>query len=214
LLATQWPGIEVAEYFVDLSEFDFATPFMSLPLALGATIESIPAEVPYLRVEAAAQPVASERPRVGLVWSGSTGHKNDKNRSVALSVLAPLFDLPVDWICLQPELRDVDTSWLAAHPDIAIERPVLTDFAETARIISGLDWVVTVDTAVAHLAGALGKAVWLLLPTGPDYRWLLERADSPWYPTARLFRQSSRGDWAGVVGQLCSVIQDRMPKTI
>ena len=214
LLATQWPGIEVAESFVDVSEFDFATPLMSLPLALGTTLESIPAEVPYLRVEAAAQPVAGERPRVGLVWSGSTGHKNDKNRSVALSVLAPLFDLPVDWICLQPELRDVDITWLAAHPNVALDRPLLTDFVETARIILGLDWVVTVDTAVAHLAGALGKEVWLLLPTGPDYRWLLERADSPWYPTARLFRQSSRGDWAGVVGQLCTVIQDRMPKTI
>jgi ADP-heptose:LPS heptosyltransferase len=129
---------------------------------------------------------------------------------MALSVLAPLFELPVDWVCLQPEVRESDRAWLAAHPDVVLSQPALSDFAETACIIAGLDWVVTVDTAVAHLAGALGKAVWLLLPTGPDYRWLLERTDSPWYPTARLFRQSARGDWAAVVQRLCEAIHDRM----
>jgi ADP-heptose:LPS heptosyltransferase len=130
---------------------------------------------------------------------------------MALSVLAPLFELPVDWVCLQPDVRESDRAWLAAHPEVVLNQPALTDFAETASIIAGLDWVVTVDTAVAHLAGALGKSVWLLLPTGPDYRWLLERTDSPWYPTARLFRQCARGDWAGVVQRLCEAIRDRMP---
>ncbi len=85
---------------------------------------------------------------------------------------------------------------------------MLNDFAETARVIADLDWVVTVDTAVAHLAGALGKAVWLLLPTGADYRWLLERTDTPWYPTMRLFRQQARGDWPDVVDRLCAAIRD------
>ena len=213
LLAGQWPEVPVAEAFADVSDFDLATPLMSLPLALGTTPETIPAAVPYIQVSDIAPAAVSGRPRVGLVWSGSAGHKNDKNRSMALSVLAPLFELPVDWVCLQPDVRESDRAWLAAHPEVVLNQPALTDFAETARIIAGLDWVVTVDTAVAHLAGALGKSVWLLLPTEPDYRWLLERTDSPWYPTARLFRQTARGDWAGVVQRLCEAIRDRMHQT-
>ena len=125
--------------------------------------------------------------------------------------MAPLFDLPVDWVCLQPELRETDLVWLAEHPEVVLEMPDLKDFAETARIIAGLDLVVTVDTAVAHLAGALGKPVWILLPTGADYRWLLERNDSPWYPTARLFRQRDRGDWSGVFADLRNIILTTNP---
>ena len=180
-------------------------------------METIPA-APYLhepRVNAPLAGVASPssgRPRVGLVWSGSSGHKNDKNRSIPVSYLEPLFELPVDWVCLQPELRETDLAWLAEYPEVVLEKPELRDFAETARIIDGLDWVVTVDTAVAHLAGALGKPVWLLLPTGADYRWLLERSDSPWYPTARLFRQKERGDWSGVIAGVKQAIADTMPR--
>lgn len=211
LLAGQWPDVPVAESFADVSGFDLATPLMSLPLALGTTLETVPAAVPYLQVRDEAAAATCGRPRVGLVWSGSAGHKNDKNRSMALSVLAPLFALPVDWVCLQPEVRESDRAWLIAHPDVVLEQPVLTDFAETARVIAALDWVVTVDTAVAHLAGALGKAVWLLLPTGPDYRWLLDRTDSPWYPTARLFRQFVRGDWAGVINVVRNLILSNNP---
>ncbi len=213
VLADQWPDVAVAESFADVSGFDLATPLMSLPLALNTRLESIPAEVPYLRV-ASAEKMASDRPRIGLVWSGSSGHKNDKNRSIALATLAPLFEQPVDWVSLQPDLRETDLRWLADHPEVPIERPVLTDFAETARIMQGLDWVVTVDTAVAHLAGALGKLVWLLLPTGADYRWLLDRADSPWYPTARLFRQQVRGDWVGVVTQVKRAITDTISGSV
>ncbi|MEN9902403.1 MAG: hypothetical protein RL651_1067 [Pseudomonadota bacterium] len=211
LLAGQWPDVPVAESFADVSGFDLATPLMSLPLALGTMLETIPATVPYIQVSDTAPATNSGRPRVGLVWSGSAGHKNDKNRSMALSVLAPLFELPVDWVCLQPDVRESDRAWLAAHPEVVLNQPALTDFAETARIIAGLDWVVTVDTAVAHLAGALGKDVWLLLPTGPDYRWLLDRTDSPWYPTARLFRQSERGDWAGVINVVRNLILSNNP---
>lgn len=205
LLADQWPDVAVAESFVDVSEFDLATPLMSLPLALGTRLESIPAAVPYLRSVAVAK-LVSDRPRVGVVWSGSTGHKNDQRRSIPVATLAPLFELPVDWVCLQPDLRESDLRWLAEHPAVALQRPALTDFAETARIIDGLDVVVTVDTAVAHLAGALGKPVWILLPTGADYRWLLDRNDSPWYPTARLFRQKTRGDWSGVIADVRNII--------
>ena len=208
LLRDQWPDVVVAESFADLTAFDWATPLMSLPLALGTRLETIPA-APYLQMPMGTLKVAPKgRPRVGLVWSGSSGHKNDKARSVALSMMAPLFELPVDWVCLQPDLRETDLAWLTAHPEVVLERPVLNDFAETARVIADLDWVVTVDTAVAHLAGALGKSVWLLLPTGADYRWLLERTDTPWYPTMRLFRQQARGDWPGVVDRLCAAIRD------
>lgn len=215
LLANQWPNVTVAEagaaVFADPSVFDWATPLMSLPLALGTTPENIPT-APYLQVPDAAGVAAkpqSDRPRIGLVWSGSTQHKNDQARSIVLEILAPVLRLPVDWICLQPELRERDLAWLASHPYVSIERPMLTDFAETARIIAELDWVVTVDTAVAHLAGALGKETWLLLPTGADYRWLLERSDTPWYPGMQLFRQKNRGDWPGVMEQLCCAIRHR-----
>ena len=216
LLQGQWPDVRVAEAFVDVSGFDWATPLMSLPLALGTTVETIPA-APYLKVPRVNAPRAgvtspsSRRPRVGLVWSGSTGHKNDKNRSIAVSALQLLFELPVDWVCLQPELRETDLAWLAEYPEILLARPELSDFAETARIIAGLDWVVTVDTAVAHLAGALGKPVWILLPTGADYRWLLERSDSPWYSTARLFRQKDRGDWSVVIADVRNIILTTNP---
>lgn len=207
LLANQWPGVTVAESFADLSDFDLATPLMSLPLALGTTLETIPADVPYIRVQASMPPISHDRRRVGIVWSGSAQHKNDKNRSMSLVALAPLFDLPADWICLQPEIREVDLAWLASHPEVRLERPTLNDFVETATVIAGLDLVVTVDTSVAHLAGAMGKPLWILLPTGCDYRWLLEREDSPWYPTARLFRQTERGNWADVVAHVASALK-------
>lgn len=205
LLANQWPDVIVADAFPDTSGFDLATPLMSLPLALGTRLETIPADVPYLHVKALEQR-CGDRPRIGLVWSGSAGHKNDKNRSIPLAAMQPLFEVAVDWVCLQPELRDSDLAWLTEHPEVVLERPVLSDFADTACLIRNLDWVVTVDTAVAHLAGALGKPVWILLPTGADYRWLLERSDSPWYPSARLFRQQQPGDWSGVVSELGRVL--------
>ena len=217
LLREQWTGVEVAAVFDDVSAFDWATPLMSLPFALGTTLETTPS-LPYLQMPVGDVAVAPrERPRIGLVWSGSTGHKNDKARSIALSMLAPLFELPADWVCLQPDLRETDLAWLTAHPEVVLERPMLNDFAETARVIADLDWVVTVDTAVAHLAGALGKAVWLLLPTGADYRWLQARTDTPWYPTMRLFRQQARGDWPSVVDRVCTAIcdtRDRMSSSV
>ena len=206
LLTDQWPGVAVADAFADLSVFDLATPLMSLPLALGTTLATVPAAAPYIRVGQPSTVEQRSRPRVGLVWSGSTLHKNDKNRSMRLESLAPLLAQPVDWVCLQPEVREADAAWLAAHPAVSLERPTLNDFVETAQIIAGLDWVVTVDTSVAHLAGALGKPVWILLPTGCDYRWLLQRTDSPWYPTATLFRQSERGNWSGVIDDVRNAV--------
>jgi predicted O-linked N-acetylglucosamine transferase (SPINDLY family)/ADP-heptose:LPS heptosyltransferase len=191
-----------------LPAFDVHCPLMSLPLAFGTTIETVPAAIPYL--SAAPEAVARWRHRVGsapgmkvgLVWAGNPGHKNDRTRSLALSRFAPLFDLPgVRWFSLQVGERAGDLAGLDAGQVIDLARD-LEDFAQTAAAIVALDLVITADTAVAHLAGALGKPVWILLPFDPDWRWLLDRGDSPWYPTARLVRQRTPGDWDGVIAQV------------
>jgi tetratricopeptide (TPR) repeat protein len=191
-----------------LPAFDLHCPLMSLPLAFGTTIETIPAAIPYLA--AAPEAVARWRHRlgsapgmkVGLVWAGNPAHKNDRTRSLKLSRFAPLFDLPgVRWLSLQVGDRASDLAKLNAGQMIDLAAD-LKDFAETAAAVAALDLVITVDTAVAHLAGALGKPVWILLPFDPDWRWLLDRGDSPWYPTARLVRQRTPGDWDGVIAQV------------
>ena len=184
-----------------LPAFDTHCPLMSLPLAFGTTLATIPAEVPY--VGAPADRVARwqvrlgalARPRVGLVWAGRPTHLNDRNRSLALQRLVPLLADPrVAFVSLQRELRAEDEAVLRAHPAIVDVSAELTDFADTAAAIGALDLVVSVDTAVVHLAGAMGKPVWVLLPHAVDFRWLYGRDDSPWYPSARLFRQTAPGD--------------------
>ena len=192
-----------------LPPFDLHCPLLSLPLAFGTTLATIPAEVPYLHVPAeramkwrSALPAAG-RPRVGLVWSGKPSHKNDHNRSIALQRLAPLLSASgVDFVSLQREYRAADLAALAAFPNLLRLDAALADFADTAAVVEALDLVITVDTAVAHLAGALGKPVWLLLSSIQDWRWLQRRDDSPWYPTARLFRQPEIGDWDSVIARV------------
>ena len=147
------------------------------------------------------------RPRVGLVWSGNVKHKNDRNRSMALRTLAPLLDLDCDFHSLQKEIKAEDLAALAEGSRIQTHEAELNDFADTAALIAELDLVITVDTSVAHLAGALGKPVWILLPYTPDFRWMTERGDSPWYPTAHLFRQRDRGDWDSVIKEVGAALQ-------
>jgi len=189
----------------DLPAFDLHCPFMSLPLALGTTLDSIPADVPYLaapaddQAEWAARLGPRSRPRVGLVWSGSTVHRNDRHRSLPLATLAPLLALPAEFHSLQTEYRERDLPLLAGNASLFDHAGELGDFAATAGLVGQLDLVITVDTAVAHLAGALGRPVWLLLPESGDYRWLLGRHDTPWYPTMRLYRQPAANDWDSVV---------------
>ncbi len=145
-----------------------------------------------------------ERRRVGLVWSGKPSHKNDHNRTLALAQLAPLLALPgFDFVSLQREYRDGDVAALGNVPVRRIDQ-ALADFADTAAAIEQCDLVIAVDTAVAHLAGALGKPVWLLLSHIQDWRWLLKREDSPWYPSARLFRQPVLGDWDSVIARVAA----------
>ncbi|HMJ41192.1 MAG TPA: glycosyltransferase, partial [Pseudolabrys sp.] len=188
---------------------DLHCPLMSLPLAFGTTLATIPATVPYLRAPAErveawrARLPASGKLRVGLVWSGKPTHRNDHNRSIAFAQLAPVLAVPnIDFVSLQRDVRETDAP--ALQNAAAVLRPDLdqADFADTAAIIETLDLVIAVDTAVAHLTGALAKPLWLLLPLCPDWRWLLDRTDSSWYPGARLFRQPRIGDWDSVIGRV------------
>ena len=200
-----------------LPDHDLHCPFMSVPLACRTTLETVPAAVPYLR--APEGEVARwgrklgprTRLRVGLVWSGSTGHRNDRQRSVALAQLLPLLEADAEFISLQREYRPADRALLDAEGRIRDFADGLTDFAATAALMSHLDLVITVDTAAAHLAGALGIPVWLMLPYAPDYRWMLGRTDSPWYPTMRLFRQPSPGDWESVLASILDECQESGP---
>jgi tetratricopeptide (TPR) repeat protein len=191
-----------------LPHYDFHCPLLSLPLACGTTLETIPAEIPYLAPQPADAAhwharLPPRRPLVGLVWSGERSHDNDLNRSVGFETLAPLLDSPgVAFVSLQHEIREEDRAALEARSDVVRIGGEFKDFADTAAAIAALDAVIAVDTAVAHLAGALGKPLFLLLPYAADFRWLRGRDDSPWYPSARLFRQPQFGDWNGAVTRL------------
>jgi tetratricopeptide (TPR) repeat protein len=190
-------------------EFDIHCPMSRLPLIFKTRLETIPAATPYLpapdepRVRAWQDRLGPRtRPRVGLVWSGNPLHKNDHNRSVPLQTFTRLLDADATFVSLQKEVRPDDKAILLARSEIVDLTGHLTDFVETAALISCLDLVITVDTSVAHLAGALGRPTWILLPYTPDYRWLLDRDDSPWYPTARLFRQTATRDYASVIDRV------------
>ena len=192
--------------------YDFRCPLMSLPLALGTRLDTIPAPARYIMAEpalvdawTAAIPVTG-RKRVGLVWSGNAAHSNDLRRSIQLARLARAMVPSADYFGLQTELREADRAVLEARGDIAMPVDTTRDFAETAALIETLDLVIAVDTSVAHLAGAMGKPVWILLPHDPDWRWMLGREDSPWYPSARLFRQPVPGDWDSVIDRVAAAL--------
>jgi hypothetical protein len=188
-----------------LPDFDLQCPLLSLPLALGTRLETIPAATPYLRAPEEAlknwqgRLGPKARPRIGLAWSGNPKHKNDKNRSISLRSLLPLLDIEATFVSLQKGVRPDDSMVLREHDDILDFGDTVKDFSDIAALISHMDLVISVDTSVAHLAGALAKPVWILLPFIPDWRWLLDRDDSPWYPTARLFRQDDTRGWDSVI---------------
>ena len=186
--------------------FDRHAPLMSVAHRLGTTLETIPAEVPYLFADDAkrarwrAKLAPLQGKRVGVCWSGHSIHRNDHARSIPLATFAPLLDVPgLSYVSLQREVRDTDAPLLRTKTNVADWMSEVADFADTAALIAELDLVVTVDTSVAHVAGALGRPVWILITSSPDWRWLLHRADSPWYPTARLFRQPTIADWPAVI---------------
>ncbi|HLK25630.1 MAG TPA: tetratricopeptide repeat protein [Caulobacteraceae bacterium] len=215
LLKQLEPQIEIIGEREMPAAFDLYAPLMSLPHAFGTTVETVPAEPRYLAGDPTLKARWRDRlpprtrPRIGLVWSGNPKHKNDRNRSIALGELEPLLSLDAEWVSLQKEVREGDAETLSRLGRIYALGPELGDFADTAALIDELDLVLTVDTSIAHLAGALGKPVWVLLPYGPDFRWLRQREDSPWYPSARLFRQASLGDWSPVIAKVRDELRSR-----
>jgi hypothetical protein len=188
--------------------FDVHCPLGSLPLALKTEPTTVPAPIPYLAADAAhrakwsARLEALPRPRIALAWSGNPSHLNDRNRSLPFDALAPLLAHPASFVSVQRELRDRDAAALAAETRITHLGPALESFSDTAAVIEGADLVIAVDTALAHLAGAMGRPLWVLLPFAPDWRWTLQGERTPWYPAARLFRQTALGDWDGVIARL------------
>ena len=192
-----------------LPDFDLHCPLSALPLAFNTQLEAIPAASSYLpplpdgrTQEWKARLGAHDKLRVGLVWSGNPGHSNDRSRSTTLRAMSALLDSNARFYSLQKEPRPEDKATLTERSEIVDLTQHLTDFVETAALVSCLDLVVTVDTSVAHLAAALGRPTWILLPFTPDYRWLLGRDDSPWYPTVRLFRQDEAYDYARVLDRV------------
>jgi hypothetical protein len=196
-----------------LPPYDVHCPAGSLPLALGTELTSVPASVPYLKADEARiarwrdRLAKLPRPHIAIAWSGSASHANDRNRSIALARLAPLFAAGRgSFVSIQRELRDGDAEALAQFPNVTHVGDALDDFDDTAAVAALADLTISVDTAVAHLAGAMARPVWVLLPLQPDWRWLLDRNDSPWYPTARLFRQPQPGNWESVIASAAMAI--------
>jgi len=217
LLQQMCPDIKVIGHNEVPAGFDYHCPLMSLPLALGTTLQNIPSEKRYIFADEQLRRAwdirlpPQTKPRIGVVWRGSPQHRNDHNRSIDLPTLAPLFSADAHWISLQKELRLGDRALLEEPHKIVHYGDELKDFSDTAAVLDLLDLVITVDTSVAHLAGAMGKLVWILLPYKSDWRWLSDRDDSPWYPTARLFRQDDMHSWKNLIARvraaLCDFVQ-------
>lgn len=193
----------------NLPDHDWQCPLMSLPLAFATTLNAIPHAAGYLSEPNKAPSKPHQRPQIGFAWAGNAMHHNDRARSMPLAMFKPLLSvLSADYVCLQHPLpAHIQHAIAATHVRFLPE--TIDDFAATAAIVAELDLVITVDTAVAHLAGAMGKEVWILLAYNNDWRWLTERADSPWYDSARLFRQSTLGDWQSVVNDVSQALAER-----
>ena len=206
-------GVEGASLIMgrgeDLPAFDCRCPLLSLPLAFKTRLDTIPATVPYVSasedriVKWKQRLPPSGKRRIGIAWAGNPAFSGDRTRSIGLPRFSPLLSVAgVELYSIQRDLRDGDRDILRSHPDVVQLGDAIEDFDDTAAIISLLDLVISSDTSVVHLAGAMGKPVWILLQYAADWRWLLGRDDSPWYPTARLFRQPAIDDWEGVVARV------------
>lgn len=205
LLRGAFPGVWVLGGNEEPRDFDLHCPLLDLPRAFGTVLETIPAEKAYLDADPQRIAVWADRlgkrtnPRIGLAWSGRADHVSDAKRSMRLEMLAPLLTYQAEWIALQKEIRQTDTAAAIAEQRLRLFCEDLHDYAETAALIAQLDLVICVDTSVAHLAAAMGKPVWLMISRCPDWRWMVGRDDSPWYPTIRLFRQPATNDWSSVI---------------
>ena len=191
-----------------LPDFDYYCPMMSLPLAFKTTVKTIPARLPYLYVDEAKKQQWNKRlgnqgmTRIGLVWAGNPDHKKDCDRSLLLKQFSSLLTLPFEFHSLQKDIREVDAQTIIDFPHIYQHSDELQDFSDTAALVDVMDIIISVDTSVAHLAGAMGKKLWLLLPYLPDFRWMLDREDSPWYSSAKLYRQEKINNWDSTLEKL------------
>jgi hypothetical protein len=209
--------VKLVDDWNQCSPFVAYCPLSGLPRLHGTTLDTIPREIPYLRADPARTAVWRARlrgllppgfRRIGIVWAGRSTHNNDFNRSASLHAFAPIAALDgIALVSLQKGPPQIAIAEYFERAPLLNLGAAIADFVDTMAIIEALDLVVTVDTSVAHLAGAMGSPVWILLPYAPDWRWLLDRDDSPWYPTARLFRQSSPGDWGSVVDHVSEALQ-------
>ena len=195
--------VETSSEKIPDAEFDLCVSIMDLPRIFQTRLSSIPSQVPYFQTNHQGTDIDKTLfnqgdLNVGIVWAGAPTHGNDRNRSCALGLFRSLAHIPgVRLFSLQ---KGQARAQLDQHPDLSIKDLTMScaDLMDTACVLEHLDLVITVDTALAHLAGALGKPTWTLLPFAPDWRWLLAREDSPWYPSMRLFRQDRPGNWRGV----------------
>ena len=204
-----------------LPHFDFHCPLLSLPLAFQTQLTKLPSTSTYLASTASKRDLwqshlgPPSKPRIGLVWSGNARDKNDLQRSMTLNSLLPYLPHCFEYICLQKELRAADHDAMQANP-IRFFGLQIQDFSDTAALCDLMDLVISVDTSVAHLAGALGKPTWIMLPYAPDWRWMRDRDDSPWYPSARLYRQGKDRSWLPVLERIASDLigygHSRIPK--
>ena len=193
-----------------LPHFDYQCPLLSLPLAFKTNVNTIPNPRGYINLDNHPKKIMEwkerlglkSKPRVGLVWSGNSNHKNDHNRSLLLRDILPFLPNQYEYISLQKEVREVDQLTLNSNPHILSFTSHLNDFLDTAALIDNLDLVISVDTSVAHLSAALEKKTLVLLASVPDWRWLLDREDSPWYPSMKLYRQPAVGDWNSVLERI------------
>jgi len=224
LMARLEGGATVIAHGDPAPPFDVHCPLGSLPLALRTEPDSVPAQIPYLSADDAslakwsARIGALKRPRIALAWSGNPSHYNDRNRSLAFARLAPLFAHAAalasggaHFISIQRDVRADDAPGLAAQTTVMHVGGDLQNFTDTAAVIALSDLVISADTAVAHLAGAMGRPLWVLIPFAPDWRWTLNGEASPWYPTARLFRQTVLGDWDGVIARVVAELSKYIP---
>jgi hypothetical protein len=202
LMETLKGDFTIVEKYKALPHFDLQCPMMSLPLAFKTLVQTIPGATPYLEVDRAKKERWRQRLgdkkalRVGVAWSGSD---INKKRTISLQQLEPLLQLPFEFHSVQKAVSAEDIVMLSNRDCVHLHHDELRDFSDTAALISEMDLVISIDTASAHLAGALGKPVWVMLPLAPDFRWLTDRKDSPWYPTAKIFRQVALDEWSNVI---------------
>ena len=218
-LIQQVEGIkEVIRHGESLPEFDVHCPLLSLPMLFDTTLETIPAKIPYINADSLLVTNWQKRIRndnskykIGLAWAGNPEYKQNRYRNCPLQLFAPLAELDnVTFYSLQKGEESKETKNPPNSMRILDYSEELHNFMDTAALIANMDLVICVDTAVAHLTGALGKPVWVLIPFTPDWRWLLSREDNPWYPTARLFRQSSIGDWKTVIEKISQALSEKI----